>query len=148
MFKVIAFITFLGCFIVTPIAQSRTTCSTTPLSPIEAKHLLKFIPQAITAKKAGGKLDVVNWNPGTSYRKDLFYFFFLLVNDKGMQKTVLNNGVIGYFAVNKIDGDVFEALVPSIIEDKVLMKMQAKIRTKHCIGKDLIEKYQDILPTK
>ena len=137
MLKFFLFFTFLVSVIGASTVHSQTLCSATVLSPKEAQELVMAIPLAEIAKNAGGKVLTTDWDPGPSYRKDIFYFYFVGTTGKGRQTTLLDNGVIGYFAVNRITGRVVEGLPPKFetIEGKVLAEMQARIRAKHCIDR-------------
>lgn len=147
MLRLILLLALVIPLIVVPNAQSKTSCTATPFSREEAKYLLTFIPQAVIARRAGSKIEAVNWNPGPSYRKDLFFFYLLLASGSGMHTTMLDNGVIGYFAVNKVTGRVVGG--PSgdqTIEGEALMRVQTKLRTEHCINQNLVDKYEATSP--
>ena len=125
-------------------ALGQTACSPSALAPEEARNLLKMIPDALAATKTGGKLSLVDWSPGPHYRLDEFYFYELLTT-KSLPTTPLDNGVIGYFGVNKFTGQVVELNSPDPeVKGTGLEKMQTSLRTRHCVGRDLVRKYQDI----
>jgi hypothetical protein len=120
--------------------SAQTSCVPTPLSPNEAKVLLKNIPEALSAKHIGGKLSVIDWSPGSSYRTESFYLYELL-STKSTETTPLDNGVLGYFGVNKRTGQVVElnSDKPSV-EGAELKRLQVRFRKEHCIGADLVAK--------
>jgi hypothetical protein len=53
----------------------------------------------------------------------------------------LDNGVLGYFGVNKRSGQVVElnAEKPAV-EGTALRKLQVRLRKEHCISVDLVAK--------
>lgn len=107
------------------------------------------IPEAIVAKKAGGALEVVDFRPGSSDRTNAFYFFMVMVSGKGMMTTLLNNGVIGYFAVSKKTARVVDAVAGTeneSIKGKLLEQAQSKLRARHCITPAMILKYRNVSP--
>jgi len=100
--------------------------------------LLNKIPQAVAAKRIGGKLSIVDWSPGSGYRTETFYFYELL-STKSTETTPLDNGVLGYFGVNKRTGQVVESNSekPSV-DGSELRKLQVRLRQKHCVGQDVV----------
>jgi hypothetical protein len=121
-------------------AECQSSCSPTPLSSSEAKELLNAIPQALAAKHISGKISIIDWSPGESYRTESFYFYEVL-STKSTETTPLNNGVLGYFGVNRTTGQVVElnSAEPSANGSK-LTKLQERLRKKHCVSQDLITK--------
>jgi hypothetical protein len=122
------------------IAKCQPSCSPSLLSSNEAKTLLNAIPQALAARHIGGKISVVDWFPGASYRTENFYFYEVL-STKSTETTPLDNGVLGYFGVNKATGQVVElnSEKPSV-EAPELKRLQRRYRQAHCVGPDLIDK--------
>src|SRR5471032_73275 len=106
-------------------------CTATPISQLEAQHLVTLIPQAVTAAQLGGKVEAMQWNP--AYGKDLF-FYFMLLSTVSPPNTPLDNGMLGYYAVNKLSGRVVEAVVGTeTMRGQELESLQANVRAKHCI---------------
>ena len=121
-------------------ASGQAACSPSSLSPNEAKNLLKLTPQALAAKRIGGQLSVVDWSPGSGYRTESFYFYELL-STKSTDTTPLDNGMLGYFGVNKRTGQVVELnSEKAAIEGTELRRLQVRFRKEHCIGEDLVAK--------
>jgi len=54
------------------------SCSPSAIPENEAKVLLRAIPQAVEAKRIGGKVSLVAWSPGDLYRTESFYFYMVL----------------------------------------------------------------------
>jgi hypothetical protein len=119
-------------------------CGPSALSRKEAQSLLEVIPGALAAEHSGGKLSAVDWSPGSGYRLDAFYFYELL-STKSLKTTPLENGVIGYFGVNKTTGQIVELnSARSSVQGAALTRMQNKIRLKHCISPELVRSNRDI----
>ena len=125
-----------------PPARCESPCVATPLSRKEAERLVLSIPDALAAKKMGGKLSAMESQPPHS--NDSFYYFTLL-STISAPTTPLNNGMLGYFSVNKVTGRVVNVADEDTV-GKELEKLQAKLRAKHCIGRGLVLKNQAIEP--
>ena len=100
------------------------------------------IPDALTAKEIGGKISAIEWK--SPHQSDLFYYFMLL-SIASTPTTPLDNGMLGYFSVNKATGRVVNVADEETI-GKELEKLQAKLRAQHCIGHDLVLKNQIVQP--
>jgi hypothetical protein len=119
-------------------------CSLSAFSQKEARSLLEVIPDALAARHLGGKLSVVDWDAGSNYRTDFFYLYEVL-STKSPPLTPLDNGVLGYFGVNKSTGEVVELNSASNpVQGMTLSKMQESLRAKHCVPHQLIVRNQDI----
>jgi len=131
----------LAFLLAAPGVMSQTHCSAVPFSPDEARSLLRAIPDALAAKHIGGKLSTVEWRPpGSGYRVENFFLFELL-STKSLPTTPLNNGVLGYYGVNKTTGDVVELNSDkNPIQGHALKLMQDKLRALHCVSSDLVLK--------
>jgi hypothetical protein len=138
LLKTLAGWMFFSALVFPHVVGGQTSCSPTLLSPNEARTLLKAISEAVSAKRIGGKLQIVDWSPGSSYRTESFYFYELL-STKSTETTPLENGVLGYFGVNKTTGQVVELNSdnPSV-EGTELKGLQVRFRKEHCIGKELV----------
>jgi hypothetical protein len=124
-------------------ARSGNSCVPTHLSQKEAQRLVLTIPDAVAARKLGSKLSAVNYDPGPTYSHEQFYYFMLL---SSMTKaTLLDNGIIGYFSVNKATGRILDVADEEVL-DETLAKLQAALWVKHCVSQDLILKNQTIAP--
>ena len=84
----------------------------------------------------------MDWSPGPDFRNDVYYFYTVLTDKK--QVTLLENGLIGYLAVNKTTGEVVEGTSDARVESKALEKMQGKIRAQHCISPEMAKKGEGI----
>lgn len=123
-----------GLLSVSRVASTQATCSPTPITPQEARQLLHAIPQAKASQRIGGAISIVDWTPGAGYRTERFYLFEVL-STKSTTTTPLDNGVIGYFGVNKATGQIVElnSEAPSV-EGKQLRRLQDMMRAKHCVS--------------
>lgn len=120
---------------------SAQTCTAKPLSRKEAAQLLEVIPAAQYAKKVGGTISALDWSPGHDYRDDVFYFFVVFTSPP--TGTPLENGLLGYFGVNKSTGEVID-LNEKVVHDPALKELQKRLRTKHCVSPDEVMKNQTI----
>jgi hypothetical protein len=117
-------------------------CAPSLLSKDESQRLLSVIPAAESARRLGGRVDAVDWTRGAEFRNDVYYFYMLLTDRK--QATLLDNGLIGYFAVNKRTGSVVEAASGATVQGKALAMRQAEIRTRHCVTREMLNKNDNI----
>jgi len=102
------------------------------------------IPAALTAHAAGGHVDARPSGPESK----LFYTFMLLTDGKE-PPTLLDNGLIGYFAVNRITGRVVEAVVgEESMRGETLENLQLRLRHAHCISDGLVKKYEAVSPSE
>lgn len=138
--KVVAVPLFIG--IASSLLQVQAACVPRPLSKEEARRLLSVVPAAAAAKRLGGRVDAMDWSPGPDFRNDLYYFFTVLTDKK--QITILENGLIGYFAVNKTTGEVVEATSDARVESKTLETVQGKIRAQHCISPEMVREGESV----
>ncbi|HXB27493.1 MAG TPA: hypothetical protein VNV25_22380 [Gemmatimonadaceae bacterium] len=106
----------------------------------EAKQLLEATPDVVAARRLGGKISLVDWSPDSaSYRTQNFYFYQIF-STKSLPTTPLGNGMFGYYGVNKTAGQVVELNSPNpSVEGPELKSLQAQLRTKHCVGQDLVK---------
>ena len=123
-------------------SAGTSSCVATPLSRKEAERLVLSVPDAFVSKKMGGKLSAIEYKPPHS--NDAFYYFTLL-STVSTPTTPLNNGMLGYFSVNKLTGRVVNVAGEDAV-GKELEGIQAKLRAKHCIGQDLVLKNQTVEP--
>ena len=100
------------------------------------------VPDAVTSKKLGGKLSALTYTP--PHQSDSFYYFQLF-STVSTPTTPLDNGMLGYFSVDKETGRVVN-VADEDTHGKELEKLQAKLRAKHCIGPELIKEEQAVEP--
>ncbi len=103
--------------------------------------MVELIPAARYARKTGGTISALDWRPGYDYRDDIYYFFVVFTYPP--TGTPLDNGLLGYFGVNKVTGEVVD-LNEELVHDPALNEMQKKLRTKHCVSPEEVTKNQTI----
>lgn len=116
-------------------------CVATPVSKSEALKLVMSVPEAVAYRERGIKVTAVSWV--SRHENDLFYSFMLLSSDT--KNTLLNNGVIGYFYVNKGSARVVN-VAGREVTGKELGELQARYRLKHCIDDALVKKNDAVEP--
>lgn len=124
-----------------PMAQGDTHCPATPISIAEARQLATSVPEAISIKRAGGAVTVISYMPPR--HKDAFYYLVLMTTRT--KQTLLNNGIIGYFSVNKVTGLVVNVADEDVVGEQ-LEKLQAELRAKRCISRALVVANQGVEP--
>ena len=112
-----------------PSARCEPACAATPLTQQEAERLVMAVPEAVTAEKIGGKLSVVTWKPA---HPNTSFYYFMLLSTVSTPTTPLDNGMLGYFSINKETGRVVND-AGEVTVGKELERLQAKLRAKHCI---------------
>jgi hypothetical protein len=123
---------------------ASASCSPTPLSQAEGHDLVMGIPAAIAARASGGHVSAVPSGP----KRRLFYTFMLLTDGK-QPPTLLDNGLLGYFAVNRITGRVVEATAgEETMRGETLDRLQSRLRSEHCINDALVKKYEAVSPNE
>jgi hypothetical protein len=135
MHKLVIFLaTILSAF---PVAAHATMkCESTPLTQIEAKSLIELAPMILRSKRHGAKIDIIRWKPGKSVARAKFHTFMVATTEH--RSTVLSNGLIGYFGVNKWTGDVLQLDNPGgPLIGKELSQAQAHLIRSHCLMRRL-----------
>lgn len=134
---------FCGCLFGGGAQPREKACSPSRIARHEAERLLAVVPKALNAEHAGGRVALVRWDPGPSYRADMYYFYQLL--STATPTTSLDNGMIGYFGVNKSTGEVVElnSATPHV-EGTALKQAQLKLRSRHCIDQELVGRNSDL----
>ena len=132
--RLVAVLLALG--ILTSFAQTKH-CTSQPVPESALRALLQVLPDVATAKQAGGKISVMPWNPGSEYRIDVFFFYMVSTSSSG-PPVLLDNGLIGYFGINKKTGEVYEFVTQEPVTAKALTNLQRQLRTKYCISDQAI----------
>ena len=124
-------------------AGLEKACTPSDISRTEAEKVLGSIPAALEAKHSGGTLSFVRWDPGSDFRSGRFYFFQLLSSTTS--ETPLDNGMIGYFGVNKKTGEVVELnSAKPHVDGTELQRLQKALRAKHCVTEQLVRANADL----
>lgn len=118
-------------------------CTPSQISQPEAEKVLGSTPAALAARQSGGTLTFVGWDPGSDFRSERFYFFQLL--SSSTSGSPLDNGMLGYFGVNKATAEVVELNSDKPhVEGAELQRVQKTLRTKHCVTEELVRANADL----
>jgi hypothetical protein len=93
------------------------------------------------AVRHGATVSVEPWNPGGNARRDIFWFFEL--SQYPGSNTPTGSGLIGYFGVNRWNGDVIDAN-SDIVQDPALAPNQTIAIQSHCLGQFVSTRHVDI----
>lgn len=139
MFKVIvsAVSLFLFCEMA---ACAQPSCKPTLLSHEEAEKLVLLVPEALPAKKLGGKLSTEDEGKDATE-----FYYFMLTSTVSSPTTPMGNGMLGHFSVSKRTGRVLNIADEDVVS-KEMEELQRKLRAKHCISSEMITKEQDVGP--
>lgn len=114
------------------VAQERTGPSR--LNDDEAQILLYVIPAAVQARQAGTDVDIERSQPTKNFPADKF-FVAAVISQKPTHESVLGNGILGYFAVDRRSAGVESLADFSPVTGKELERVQAWLRHSHRIDK-------------
>ena len=130
----LVFILLLVSFLPLSARPSKPCGSASRLTDDEAKILLYVTPAAVSARRAGTDVDIERSEPSKEFPARNF-FVAALVSQKPTSGSVLGNGILGYFAVDKRTGDVESTSDFTPVKGKELGRVQAWLRHAHCISK-------------
>ena len=120
-------------------------CTATALSKAEARMLMLKIPEAILIRGTGGTVEPTDSDAKGTYPHSIFYNFMLQTSNT--QGTLLDNGLIGYYAVNRISGGVVNLMLdPGEVLGPELTKAQLLLRKKHCIDPHMVDANRNLSP--
>jgi hypothetical protein len=115
------------------VARASGACSSpSRLTDDEARTLLYVTPAAVLARRAGTDVDLERSEPTREFPA-VDYFVAAIVSRKPTAGTVLGNGILGYFAVDKRTGSVESVGDFTPVEGKELARVQKWMRHAHCI---------------
>jgi hypothetical protein len=113
-------------------AQIAKPCTSSfRLSDDEAQILLYMTPEAVTARKAGTDVDIERSAPTQQYPAADF-FSATLVSRKPTAGSVLGNGVLGTFSVNRHTGEVESTGDFTTVKGRELDRVRAWLLHSHC----------------
>jgi len=121
-------------------ACAQPSCKPTLLSHEEAEQLVLLVPEALAAKKLGGKLSTEDEGADAAE-----FYSFMLNSTVSTPTTPLGNGMLGHFSVSKKTGRVLNIADEDVVS-KELGELQRKLRAKHCIDSEMVTKEQDVGP--
>ncbi len=114
-------------------AQTGHSCSlASRLTDDEARILLYVTPAAIQARLNGTDVDMEPSAPSKQYPANSF-FVAALISRSPKGGGVLGNGILGYFAVNRQNGDVESTTDFSPVSGNELSRVQGWMRRSHCM---------------
>jgi hypothetical protein len=122
---------------------ATAACSASQLSQVDAVDLVFSIPEVLQAKEMGGRVTPVVLHPGNG--EDTF-FYFMLVSTVNTPAVALDNGLLGYFAVNKVSGRVIRTVDEVEVISDALKQKQIEVRHKHCVTQKVVEQNNSIDP--
>lgn len=127
------FVMFLS--VVPLFAQDKKPCiSTIRLSDDEAQILLYMTPEAIAARQAGADVDIERSEPTQQFPAADF-FAATLVSQKPTSGSVLGNGILGTFVVNRHTGEVESTGDFTTVKGKELNRVRAWLLHAHCASR-------------
>lgn len=109
---------------------AEATCPARPLNQSEAMEALSYLPQSVAASRSGSRLELFPWQPGPSVRRDIFWLFLVTQYPGG---GTLDNGVLGYFGVNRWTAEVLD-LNSHRVEGPNLQAYQRRVTRSHCLN--------------
>jgi hypothetical protein len=110
-------------------SQAPSTCSTSKLTDDD---VLYVTPAAVAARKAGTDVDMEQSNPSKEFPAG-DYFVAALISRKPTRNSVLGNGVLGNFAVDKRSAEVQFLGDFTPVRGSELQRVQSWMRHGHCI---------------
>ncbi|MGB9406835.1 MAG: hypothetical protein WCA89_04815 [Terracidiphilus sp.] len=102
------------------------------LTDDDARILLYVAPVSIAARRAGTDVDLEQSSPSKQFPA-ADYFVAAIVSQKPTSGSVLDNGILGYYAVDKRSGVVESITDFTRVNSKELSRIQAWMRHSHCI---------------
>jgi len=128
-----------------PATRSAGSCVSSKLSRAEAQQLVLRAPDVLAIQQAGGKVDALEWRgSAAAARPDLFYYFEL--QRPKLETLPLQSGLVGHFAVNRYSARVLNLDTGAAVAGAELAKLQAQLRSKHCISEQLVQENEEIEP--
>lgn len=116
-------------------AQAKKACSSPiHLSDDEAQILLYMTPEAIAARQAGTDVDIERSKPTKQYPA-VDFFAATLVSQKPTAGSVLGNGMLGTFAVNRHTGEVESTGDFTAVTGQELKRVRAWLLHAHCASR-------------
>ncbi|MEO6216705.1 MAG: hypothetical protein ABIO86_11790 [Sphingomonas sp.] len=113
-------------------STAAAKCKPTPITKGEAVNELKLMGYSLEVRQSGKSVSTVDWRPLSGYRVKSF-FLFLVMAPK--DQTPMENGIVGYYGVNKWTADVLEQNEDGTFETSgPLRRYQNFLRKKHCLS--------------
>lgn len=118
-------------------------CTPSAITGAEAQELLRLLPSVANAIKVGATVSVLPYTPKDA--NPSFIYFWISTNDDRVH-TVLDNGLIGYFSVDRRTARVVNVADEDVVGEARFAAEQRRIRSRHCITAALVARYGDESP--
>ena len=112
------------------------SCRISKLTDDDARILLYVTPAAVAARKAGTDVDMEQSKPSKQFPAG-DYFVSALVSRTPTENSVLGNGILGNFAVDKRSAEVQFLGDFTPVSGSELQRVQGWMRHGHCIHVEL-----------
>jgi hypothetical protein len=122
----------ISAFLYSASGTAAACSAASKLTDDDARILLYVTPAAVAARQAGTDVDIEPSAPSEQFPAS-DYFVAALVSQKPTSGSVLGNGILGYFAVDKRSGEVESTTDFTSVNGKELSRVQAYMRRSHCI---------------
>jgi hypothetical protein len=126
----------LGLFIVVgsrfACAQAPSACRASKLTDDDARILLYVTPAAVAARMAGTDVDMEQSQPSKQFPA-ADYFVATIVSQRPTSASVLGNGIVGNFVVDKRSAAVESLSNFTLVRGSELQRVQSWMRHGHCI---------------
>lgn len=117
------------------LAQTSKPCiASVRLSDDEAQILLYMTPEAVTARRAGTDVDIEHSGPTQQY-PEADFFSATLVSRKPTSGSVLGNGILGTFTVNRHTGEVESTGDFTTVKGNELNRVRVWLLHAHCASR-------------
>ncbi len=124
---------FLAC--VPLLGQTSKPCTASiRLSDDEAQILLYMTPEAVAARKAGTDVDIEH-SASTQQYPEADFFSATLVSKKPTSGSVLGNGILGTFTVNRHTGEVESTGDFTTVKGNELNRVRVWLLHAHCASR-------------
>jgi hypothetical protein len=124
-----------------------SSCLSTELNEYDAEILLYMLPASVTSRGNGRKIGWELQDGPKLNQKDFFSFYLYDVSAPAN-----SSPTIGYFAINKHTGEVWDMSRAESVESEDLSAVQKILRRGHCVDEKILKAYAsrrpDILNSK
>lgn len=122
--------------------RSSAAQNTTTLKATDAAILTYVSPVGDTLRQRGSDISMEQQTSAQLNQADYYYFWVYEAYDPKRQESS-GSVTIGYYAVNKYTGDVWDTVQRKPLSSKLLLGVQRIVRESHHIGKDTMDKYRN-----
>ena len=129
----------LGLTVLLFVDRSSAAQNTTTLTATEAA-ILTYVSPVGDRQRAGGS-DIALEQQTSAQLNQADYYYFWVYNAKRQQSS--GSVTIGYYAVNKYTGDVWDTVEKKQLSSMLLIGVQRLIRESHHVDEGAMEKYRN-----